>query len=545
MNKILLLTKVFLKSSIQFNYNTAKEPAKPGSATKKAILYGVLFAYLMGIFGFLSYGIINTLIQFEQETLFIGLYLFIIIIITVVQTLFSGMNLFYFSKDIEHVLPLPIKPFHLLMAKTNVLLITEYFVEILFAVAPMIIYGVLTGSGALYYLFSIIVMLVIPIIPIIVVMLVVMVIMSVSNLVKYKERFQLFANIIIIGLAIGSQFIGNLFTEQSEEAILNVISSANSLVGMLGNYFLTLKPAINTIISINIFDNLISLGQIVLITLAGIAVYILIGQKLYLKGVVGNSSTATKKIKNIDKHFIKRKVNMSYVLKEIKILYRNPVYLVQCILPVFLLPCIFLIGYIATPENGLEEIKKFGINNSLGICIVVTAINFLYSMNFISVTAISRDGNYAIFTKYIPIPFYKQFIYKILPNFVLNIFPTIFVLALVTLVFNASITFCILAFVVAMLTNIIQSMLMLIVDLKRPKLSWNNEYAVVKQNMNMIFEFALMFILVMVLMGLGIIFMNMNYYIPIAILTIIFVIAGMLINNYVKKNASKLFEKIM
>lgn len=52
MNKIISLTKVLLKNSFQKYSENNKKTSKVG----KIILYGILLVYLMGIFGFLSYG---------------------------------------------------------------------------------------------------------------------------------------------------------------------------------------------------------------------------------------------------------------------------------------------------------------------------------------------------------------------------------------------------------------------------------------------------------------------------------------------------------
>ena len=57
MNKIISLTKVLLKNSFQKYSENNKKTSKVG----KIILYGILLVYLMGIFGFLSYGLITTL----------------------------------------------------------------------------------------------------------------------------------------------------------------------------------------------------------------------------------------------------------------------------------------------------------------------------------------------------------------------------------------------------------------------------------------------------------------------------------------------------
>ena len=106
MNKIISLTKVLLKNSFQKYSENNKKTSKAG----KVILYGILIVYLMGIFGFLSYGLITTLQQVHQEAMFIGIFLLGLALLTIIQSIISATNVFYFSKDLDYILPLPLKP---------------------------------------------------------------------------------------------------------------------------------------------------------------------------------------------------------------------------------------------------------------------------------------------------------------------------------------------------------------------------------------------------------------------------------------------------
>ncbi len=52
----------------------------------------------------------------------------------------------------------------------------------------------------------------------------------------------------------------------------------------------------------------------------------------------------------------------------------------------------------------------------------------MFSISNISLTAISREGKNAIFSKYIPLDLYKQFLYKNVLQTILNIIVSIIVL---------------------------------------------------------------------------------------------------------------------
>ena len=91
------------------------------------------------------------------------------------------------------------------------------------------------------------------------------------------------------------------------------------------------------------------------------------------------------------------------------------------------------------------------------------------------------------------------------------------------------------------LINIFNNFLLIIIDLKNPKIDWMAEYAVVKQNLNMFYQM----IIIVTQMGILIFALTIkNINICFITLSIIFTILIILIKKYTNKNKQKLFEKI-
>ncbi len=84
---------------------------------------------------------------------------------------------------------------------------------------------------------------------------------------------------------------------------------------------------------------------------------------------------------------------------------------------------------------------------------------------------------------------------------------------------------------------------MILVDLNRPKLEWTTEYAVVKQNFNMLYQMIFGTIVILGFVVLG----NLikNTIIITLIYSILFLICIYLVNRYIKNNEVKLFKKIV
>ena len=94
--------------------------------------------------------------------------------------------------------------------------------------------------------------------------------------------------------------------------------------------------------------------------------------------------------------------------------------------------------------------------------------------------------------------------------------------------------------------NIIFSYVGIIIDLKRPKLIWETEYAVVKNNMNMLIH--------SIFQSLGVVFITVatiiiNFFtkdalIYLLILNVLVIMVLLIVKSYIKKNQAKLMKNI-
>ena len=164
--------------------------------------------------------------------------------------------------------------------------------------------------------------------------------------------------------------------------------------------------------------------------------------------------------------------------------------------------------------------------------------------NYVSITSISRDGENAVFMKYIPISLEKQCFYKMLPGIILNFVPMIIISFLIKFILQEKIVTEVLVAinVITFLINIFNNYIMILIDLKNPKLHWTTEYAVVKQNMNMFWE-VLIFIAEIIICVLWGLFVTTWSLFIVSTCMILFV-GIKKIKEYINKNEYKLFEKI-
>ena len=553
MDKVIKLTKIFLKNSF------SNMDARMGISTKsksKIIVYGLLFLYFAGLIIFLGYNLLDGLIAIHQETIFVGMILFMIFGLGIIQTIFSSITILYFTKDSEYLLPLPLKPYQIILARTNVMLIAEYVIIFLIGFIPLVMYGILTGAGIVYYLTMILSVILVPILPVLLISMLVMFIMSFARLTKNRNRFQLFATLLVLAIIIAlSISTSGMKQDLTNEEMAQMVVKANGMIELVKGYVPTVDYLMEALTTNSLFTAIVEVLKTLGITIIGFIVYMLIAQKIYFKGLVGNlfgggASSSNKEINQ--KEYRNSKLYKSYVGKEFKNMARNPVFLMQCLIPAVLIPIIMVVVVYAGLNSdgmGLEQItqmvQQMSTNTFFIACIILGVIQFFTMFIYISITAISRDGENAVFMKYIPVSLYKQYMYKIIPNIIMNIVTIIITLGMAEYLLNLPVITLIALFVVATIMGILQSIAMVIVDLKRPKLNWDSEYAVAKQNLNLVFPVLLSMINIAIMVGLVFLLKDINVYMGVGILGILYIIATVITNKYLYNKQYELADKII
>ena len=142
------LTKILFLNSFQNQYII--DP-KTNKINKKSIFVWLLIILSIAI-TYLSYEIISELARVGQPEIFLNVFFLIVMMIMIFQIILASTNVYFFSKDFEILLPLPIKTDELLISKFNTILINLYFSELIFVIFTLIVYGICTYAVIIYYI---------------------------------------------------------------------------------------------------------------------------------------------------------------------------------------------------------------------------------------------------------------------------------------------------------------------------------------------------------------------------------------------------------
>lgn len=551
MKDVILLTKVLFKSSL----NKSKKNVKKGLNIGKILLFILLYVYIAGIIAYVSHEAISSLMIIRQEAIFFNICFVGMIGMTIIQTVFNSLNILFFSKDIEYLMPLPINPIKIVISKFNCLIISNYIINAIVMLPVLVVYGFLLNLGISFYIVGLLVLLLFPIFPVIFTSIIVTIIMKFTNIIKNKDLVQYITVFMTIVLVIVIQFISSLGSNSNmtNEELANMLLKTNGLVEMYSNYFITLKPINNALLN---YNNFIGIQNLFILFLETVVIYILGGiitAKMYIKTVTSLATQGIKKSKKMskEKDYNEKSSLKSYVKKEFINLTRNPIFFMQCILPSILFPVLFSFPiYVSIKESGAEGILEIqnlvtqNIKTPLVIVVALAVIAFCFMFNFIAVTAVSRDRSNSIFMKYIPVNIENQCLYKTIPGMILNMIPILYFLVVIKFIVPiVSIKILLYIFIVSTLMNIFNNYCFIIVDLMNPKLEWITEYAVVKQNVNMFFQ---VIIMLLQLGAIAIIAFNISSIeFLVFIISLIYIIGMYLVRKYIIKNQIKLFSKIV
>ena len=565
--KIKKLSKIFIEDYFQklniYNKDTKK-------INKKSILLWLIIICAF-IISYFSFKVINWLDVRGMGDIFLKIYLPIMAVIFIFQTILISTSIFYYSKDLEYILPLPIKPIELLIAKFINLIAIIYFYELIFLAIPLLFYGIVICRTILYFIAMFLVLILFPIIPVLFISIIMLFIMQLSKLIKNKDIFQIIIVIILtVIMTIGinyiliSTFKDEIIKINSEEIIENNIQNIikinneklNIKLENINKAFVFINPCINMLNNSKIFNIIFQTFKLLILEIILFIIFILIGKKLYLNNLLKNiSSVNSKKNKNkkYKKNYKKNNIKKSYIKNEFRKIIKNPTFFIQCIFQNLFIIFIFILLLNLFIPIIVSEFKEENIIDKIGtdnfklqiICMIVGIIQILYIFENLAITAISREGKNAVVMKYLPVDLYKQFIYKNIPSIIMNIIGSIAIILTIYLKLNnVPIYYAIIIFIISFIINIINSFCMLIVDLKKPNLDWNTESAALKNNGNKLYQYIIGIIIILLLTYFTKIFNNIKIIISIPIITIILLLILIIIIIYVKRNINKLFKQI-
>ena len=565
MNKAISLTIALLKTS--FDLGIGKKSKKNNKRRSDLLTIGLLtlfiFSFSLPIITLVNEFVV-TLAAFNLAEIIWYVVLPIASVSVGVLSLFTVISIMFLSNDNKILLFLPLSPKQIISARFFVVLIYTYIIQAIFIVPIVIGYGTTLDLSFAFYIIALINILLIPVIPLSLIVLIMSYLLRYTNLAKYRDAFTYLAMGIVLSLALAFNYY---FTQAIGAIELDpalIVENVRSLLTVYGNvinqFFPYLIFALNSLVSNSLIEQLLNLLVLVSINLAVISGVIIFVGPVYLKTIIGSDERRkNKKQTNVSFKNKPKSSFISLIVLEWKTLVRSPIYFLNLILIVAILP-LLLVGSIffgtssASGQADLLEIVQllsgldFNFNNPLFVSILIGISLFLASTTFIAPTAISRLGGSAAFFKALPISYLNFINFKIFWANVLTIVPTLVYILIGSIygfigIFEATL----LAITIIPLFTLINYFGFMI-DLFNPKLDWLNETQAVKQNLNTLFYMLGVWALIALIVYSGFLIQDLALQIDGYLFTLIVLglslVGNLIIVVYFKRSGYKLFKGV-
>ena len=377
----------------------------------------ILTISLLTLLGFIVYQVTETFYRLELEDVYLTTVFFILIL---VLTIFETINIIkqlYLSNDNQIYFKLPIKKEEIFLSKIIYIYLKQVLISLIFLFVTAFIYGLVSDKSVYYYLKLVIISILLPLFPL---LFATIISIPLSSIIKYLKRNKILLLISLI-ITISLLFIGYIFFINIILKFINITTSGTNYLSI--EKIEIIKNSINNLkISKLFYILLISnptnffiklLYLIIIITILTIISYYLL--KYFYFKIINNQNEKRK-------YCLKRNIKIkkplkSILIKEIKILIRNPNYAFQTIIINILMPLFIILTIKLTKEAGELKIGKEIIP---GVTFL-TFLIFILLANCFQGTIISREKNSYYISKIIPVNKIKQLLIRISFGFILNI----------------------------------------------------------------------------------------------------------------------------
>lgn len=537
----------FIKMQLNVNYSISALKYRFTREKKKRwepILIGVAIVVsllpLLGLYTALMLSVFAGGLMMGQPEMVLATAFVMAQLVILIFGILYIMGTFYFSKDIMSVVPLPLKPYEIIGGKFIVVMVNEYLTSVPLLLPPIIIFGVGTSQGVLYWLKSLIIMFIAPVIPLAIASLLVILLMRVVNIARYKDLL-----VIVGGIAlIFASFLVSVLMQnvpENPKDIEQFFASQTSLVDMIGSRF---PPAIWAAKGLS-GGGLSGAGYFLLFL--GVSVVLIIfmlwvANQVFYKALLAGQEVSRKRKTltgaQIDKRLGRGTSPVLALLKrEWKLMIRTPLYVLNGLVGSISGPLMVAILYFvrgSDPELAMmaeslndPEIVPYAALGCLGLML------FTAGMNLVASTALSREGRTIWVAKMIPVTARQQVDAKFLCSYIVSAIGVLTTTLIMVILLKLPILWAIGATIVGLIGSVPLAALNLLIDVFHPKLVWNSEQEAMKQNMNggigMLISFIVL--LIMAAAAAGVLLLGLSVtaaFAAVAFISVIFAVLSLL-----------------
>ncbi|MGL4850325.1 MAG: putative ABC transporter permease subunit [Clostridium sp.] len=525
MSRVLLLLKYYMKMQ--------KTKGKLQMPTwVRYLLFVVIILMLSGTYAGAVGGSYGFLKKTGAESVLLELILVSGGILTLIIGFFNVINTFFLAEDTEMFLPLPFKGSEIVFSKLISTLAYLYIYSLIIAL-PLITYGIVSHAGVMFYVYAFCAYIFNPIIPMIFAFIISSILMRLLNLSKHKDAVKVVFTIVLITLIvlINIVFKSNDIGKQTADIVMTkaVLIKAISLI------FINVKLVSLALVSYGSIGGLLNILEVFLIVLILSVILYFVSEKMYLKSIKDSADGEGKK--KTGKIIIREtSILRALIMKEFKVVFRTPVFLINCVVMLFYIPVIYIFIIFSNAFSSPYWHVGFVVIGASTISIMIGM-----SSGSAASTALSREGENIVVSKYIPVSYKTQALAKLISSFLIN--SLIILLGIGILLFErVGVEIFVLSLIIQILACFLVTIIGIYTDYSHPKITWETEKSLYKGNFKNFTNIIVGAILGGIILALAIVIKNtiIVFLLNAIILLVIIAIIGILLNKKIVKTYESL-----
>jgi len=400
------------KLYIMLQKNNNSDSSGLGSNNLIIGIIGVVIACLLGLatnkFGDIIelIGGVKTILLLAGAILSVGILGFGVITL---------INKMYMASDIEIIITMPFSSIQVAILRVLSFYQLALAASILFILAPCIGYATVCPVSAKEWLSIIVTSIMLPTFVTALSAAMVILIMRVLKVFQSRETLKVIGAVLMFFVMCGYLFFSSNSQNVDMQAIM--ITVAGKIEA-----FKYVMPNVAFAIDFISKGNLLFLAGDIICTVAAVGIFFVIAKGMYLQGAMSMQDAGRGKAlseEDLDKYCQKKTALNSLIMKEYRLVRRNPVYMVNNFIIGALWPILIIIlfkqmlpmiqegmkGYLMDSLCGPISFDGFAIGTTLLTLFALTVVSFPLSMQSLAFSSLSREGSSFMIMKQIPVSY--------------------------------------------------------------------------------------------------------------------------------------------
>lgn len=457
-----------------------KKPSKNGGSFKALTVLGlvILFFYLAFLYFILLLAFVIPMAKLGKANLILSGFFGFVSLATIIFTSAGIISKIYYSKDVELLLPLPLRRNNIFISKILGSVTVAFLVSFIIFI-PMVFPLIKFGNLSFLKFFSIIFLNLSNIIfTVLILSIIIILFMKIfAGIGGLKNLLQALGFIFVIVLSFSPQFLSK--SDASKEFVeKNLIKFIKLLFPQV--YIVDKVYGMN-----NLSGFLISLGILLLMAITLYALSFPLS-KLMIDGVLkaNNVSSKVKKVRG-NKN---TSIAISLAKKDVSNVIKTPVYFFNLASGAFMFPILMIFGFLK--GESIKYIQEFFANTEsfgfgkIDLFFVFMIVLFFYSafITPLSLTSITREGKNIYLMQTLPISYEDQVKGRILGSCIFQIISSLPLLLLLAYFSKFNVIYIFAMLIGSFLGSYASSSFGIYYGIKYPKLDWENPQEAVKRN---------------------------------------------------------------